>query len=269
MPFTLDTKISEALRVRPELRELLPAFHPAFGKLNHPLLGKVLPRLVTVRDAARVAGVDAEALLEVMNLPGAPQHPLPTVERAVEAEPDWLRGAPLTVLDLQPEIAAGQEPFPAIMAAARELKPGAVLVVLTPFEPAPLRTLLGKRGWESYARWEGETCHTALWRRPDAAPEAAAAPPQLDTRLRLTEAGAELDVRGLEPPQPLRAVLAAIAGGHLPLRVIHHRAPALLYPRLEEQGLRWATTEHDDHFEIQIDAAPSGAAPAEDARADE
>ncbi|MFT4974432.1 MAG: hypothetical protein ACI8S6_000314 [Myxococcota bacterium] len=160
--FTLETRISTALKQRPELRQLLPAFHPAFDKLNHPVLGRVMPRLVNVRDAAWVVGVDAEALLAVMNLPGAPASPLPTTERTVEPEPDWLAGAPVTQLDLHNTLAAGEEPFPAIMTALRALPPGTVLTLLTPFEPEPLRTLLTRRGWESHVGWEGEVCQTAL-----------------------------------------------------------------------------------------------------------
>lgn len=251
--FTLDTRISTALKQRPELRQLLPAFHPAFEKLNHPVLGKVMPRLVNVRDAARVAGVDAEALLAVMNLPGAPADPLPVAERTVEPKPDWLIGAPVTRLDLRGTLAAGAEPFPAIMAALRALPAGTVLTLLTPFEPAPLRSLLTKRGWESHTGWEGELCLTSLWRRPDATIKDA---PALDLTGRLTPGDpATLDVRDLEPPLPLRAVLSALDAGHLPLRVIHRRAPALLYPRLTERGLQWTVTETDGTFRIDISDA--------------
>ncbi len=248
--FTLETRISTALRERPELRKLLPAFHPAFEKLNHPVLGRVMPRLVNVRDAARVAGVDAEALLAVMNLPGAPAEPLPVTERTCEPQPDWLIGAPVTRLDLRPTFAAGEEPFPTIMAALRALPPGTVLTLLTPFEPAPLRSLLTSRGWESHTTWVEETCQTSLWRRPDSRLDEA---PALDLAERLTPGDpAVLDVRDLEPPGPLRAVLAALDAGHLPLRVIHRRAPALLYPRLTERGLAWTVTEDADTFRIDI-----------------
>lgn len=145
--FDLDTRVSTALAERPELRELLPAFHPAFAKLKHPVLGRVMPRLVSIRDAARVAGVDPDALLQVMNLPGPPAHPLPSQDWAPEPEPAWLRGATLQTLDLRPGLAQGEEPFGAVMAACRALPAGHVLELLTPFEPAPLRSLFDQRGW--------------------------------------------------------------------------------------------------------------------------
>lgn len=257
--FTLDTRISTALAARPGLRQVLPAFHPAFDKLNHPVLGRVMPRLVTVRDAARVAGVDAQALLEVMNLPGPPDPartaPSPTLPRTSEAAPAWLQGAPRRSLDLHADLAGGGEPFPAVMAALRTLPVGAVLQLHTPFEPAPLRTLLGGRGWESHVAWCEAVCTTSFFRRPDAALDQG---PAVDTASRLHQrAGTtELDLRGLEPPQPLRAVLATLDAGTLPLRLRHHRAPALLYPRLEARGLAWTTTRDGDDHLIDIVRPP-------------
>lgn len=259
--FTLDTRVSTALAARPELRTLLPAFHPAFEKLNHPVLGRIMPKLVTVRDAARVAGVDPEALLEVMNLEGPPAAvtPLAEVQRATEPPPPWLEGATVEVLDLQPMLADNTEPFPAIMGALRALPTGAVLQTLTPFEPAPLRSLLGKRGWESHAAWVGEVCTTSFFRRPDAHLEPTEAPAR---RPRPAPTGHTLDLRGLEPPQPLQAVLAALDGGALPLELRHHREPALLYPRLDARGLTWTVGRDGDDYLITIQ--PGAPAPRPD-----
>ncbi len=54
-----------------------------------------------------------------------------------------------------------------------------------------------------------------------------------------------LDVRGLEPPQPLIRVLEAIeklpAGARL--EVHHDRRPLLLYPQLDDRGFRHETDE--------------------------
>lgn len=51
------------------------------------------------------------------------------------------------VFDARPVIAAGQEPFEAIMAAVAELSPGEDLVVLAPFEPVPLEGVLSSQGF--------------------------------------------------------------------------------------------------------------------------
>ena len=64
-----------------------------------------------------------------------------------------------------------------------------------------------------------------------------------------------LDVRGLEPPQPLEQALEAsalLAPGQR-LRMIHHREPCLLYPLLEKRGFCHRTADADaDRFELLI-----------------
>ena len=52
-----------------------------------------------------------------------------------------------TVLDVRPILARGDEPFVPIMEAAEPLEVGEVLVLLAPFEPAPLYGVLGGRGF--------------------------------------------------------------------------------------------------------------------------
>lgn len=249
--YTRSTRMSVALADRPELRELLPAFHPAFSRLSHPVLGKVLPRLVTVEDAARIAGVEVDALLAVMNLPGPPPAPAPAAARKDEPVPEWLsRPAEARTLDVRHELAAGQDPFARIMSAVRELPAGAVLTVLAPFEPAPLRRLLGDRGWVSHAAWDGDTCRCSFWRAADGAVDRQVDP---GPRLRRAGEGWELDVRGLEPPEPLRLCLAAVDRPEVrPLVIRHHREPVLLYPRLAERGLRWTVEVGDDEVRIVV-----------------
>lgn len=249
--FTLHTRVSDALTERPALYDLLPAFHPAFEKLRHPVLGKVMPRLVTIGQAARVAGVDAEALLEVFNLLGPPQaSSLASAERRCDPPPPWALDTPVVELDATPILDAGEDPFSAIMQALRSLPQGSVFRVRAPFEPAPLVALLGKRGWVPHVTWEGDVCLASFW-RPDVTGDIA---PDDDVRALLAERlrGDRLDVRGLEPPQPMLLVLAAVERV-LPLTVHHERVPALLLPRLEGMGLRHAIAQDGADVVIRID----------------
>jgi uncharacterized protein (DUF2249 family) len=257
--YTLQTRMSDAIAAQPGLIALLGAFHPAFRRLEHPILGKILPRLVTVADAARVAGVDAQALLAVMNLPGAPTAPhaaapLAKVPHVNEPEPPWMSGAPVRELDARPALEQGEEPFALIMAALRELGAAQVLTVLAPFEPAPLRRMMEDRGWRSHVAWTGETCRASFWHPPEA-DGAAPSKEDPDDRLQKTAEGWTLDLRQLEPPHPLRMALSALDRGALPLTLVHHREPALLYPKLTERGLVWDVTAVGDHIEVRIHAA--------------
>lgn len=252
---TADTRVADALAARPELRDVLPAFHPAFARLRHPILGRVLPRLVTVREAARIVGVDPDALVAVMNLPrGA------TVPVAVSAErsppsraPAWLLDEDERALDVTAMLDRGEEPLPRILDALRALAPGEVLTVVAPFEPVPLIGLLARQGWSHHVLWDGDVCRVSFARVADpAVPEVAA---DLGARLAADGPGWRLDVRDLPPPEPMRAVLAAIDRGALPLRVVHRREPVLLYAHLADRGLTWETRAAEGAVEIRIDVA--------------
>lgn len=52
-----------------------------------------------------------------------------------------------TVLDVRPDLQAGEDPLGKILAAADDIKTGGRLVILVGFEPAPLYGVLGQRGF--------------------------------------------------------------------------------------------------------------------------
>ncbi len=62
----------------------------------------------------------------------------------------------MATVDARPLIAAGDEPFDAIMAAVRALAPREELVVLAPFEPVPLEGVLGAQGFDYVAEDLGD-----------------------------------------------------------------------------------------------------------------
>lgn len=74
---------------------------------------------------------------------------------------------------------------------------------------------------------------------------------------RRRDAQGALDVRWLEPPEPMHRILDALGRDpEAPLRVRIHREPYPLYELLHEQGYRYQTTHlRDGSFEILIDRA--------------
>lgn len=54
----------------------------------------------------------------------------------------------VVILDVRPVLAAGGEPFDAIMSAAATLPQDGVLQVIAPFEPVPLYGVLGAQGFD-------------------------------------------------------------------------------------------------------------------------
>lgn len=62
--------------------------------------------------------------------------------------------------------------------------------------------------------------------------------PDDGTRLWRTPEGVHLDLRGLEPPEPMVKILRLIDGGEVDTVIIGHfdREPIFLYPELEDRG---------------------------------
>ena len=138
-------------------------------------------------------------------------------------------------VDVRDDIRRGEEPFARIMAAAKTLEPDATLVIRAPFEPRPLYTALGRRGLGHWTeRLADDDWRVWFW------PTGPAAPAPQPAR-----SGGTLDVRGLEPPQPMVQVLERLEtlepGGTL--TVLHERRPMFLYPQLDARGFRHETDD--------------------------
>ena len=57
------------------------------------------------------------------------------------------KSAAAAVLDVRPTLERGDEPFVEIMTAAERIPLGESLIIIAPFEPAPLYGALGGRGF--------------------------------------------------------------------------------------------------------------------------
>lgn len=138
------------------------------------------------------------------------------------------------LLDARPILAKGGDPFRLIMRTVGELGPDEALHLVVGFDPVPLYAVLRAQGFASHTRSEGDLFDVWFWRetrpaRPEVAP--------FEERSGLKEP-VELDVRGLEPPQPMIAILEKLAalGDNAQLLVRHHREPVLLYEKLAARG---------------------------------
>ena len=264
-----DITVARLLEEHPELIEVLAGYHPHFKQLENRLLRRVMAPRVTVTQAARMAGVPADELLAVLRHAvgesrdaGAPHLPAPhpalspkgrgncETPSPFEGEGRGEGGMPRALarvpaarhvhLDVREDIQRGQEPFARIMAAVKTLGSDQALVLRVPFEPIPLFDVLGKRGLTHWTELHAPD-DWSVWFYRDAAPrrEPGAVPPTAAS-LRTV-----LDVRGLEPPQPMLRVLQAIdrLGPGAELEVHHDRRPMFLYPQLDERGFVHETDE--------------------------
>jgi hypothetical protein len=140
-------------------------------------------------------------------------------------------------------LAAGEGPFAAVMQAAGGVVDGGLLLIEAPFDPQPLRRVLSGKGFSTYGERVGAG-HWQIWcRRGDSHAGRAGGAAGAGRALTWQSGGAvHIDVRGLEAPKPLIAILGLIdGGGHAGHIVVHHhRDPVYLYPELEDRGWRYA-----------------------------
>lgn len=257
-PIELDWKISKVLETYPELLDVLTEMSPAFSKLRNPMIRKVQSRLVTVNQAAGVAGLDPAEMLGKLN--GAVGHE--SVAREPEdtqpltsPAPDWVADITIaTELDVRPILARGEEPFGVITEATRGIPVGQALSLRSPFDPVPLRDVLEKQGFAAYTSGAGDDWTTLFLRtrelKPSSSSATIASPVEAPATAEIT-----IDVSELVPPEPMMRILAALEelpdGGKL---IVHHvRRPMHLYPRLDELGYSHQTTElGPDQVEVII-----------------
>lgn len=273
-PVNAGDRVSDVLARDEALVEVFARHSPSFTRLRNRAMRRVMAPLVTVEQAARIARIPVGALLHDLNAalgvadaapssgaaPASPPAPPPA------RRPD---GAPEVELDVRPLLRAGEEPFSRIMAAVAALGADEVLHLRATFEPHPLIAVMKKR------RFLCETAEHApddwsawFWRaRPGGATASSAAPPSPGTPAASPAAVGtiELDVRGLEPPEPLLRTLAALetlpAGWSL--LHINARVPQLLFPLLAEQGFACDVDEsRADRVLVRIWRAKPASPPA-------
>lgn len=156
----------------------------------------------------------------------------------------------IIMLDVREDLRQGREPFSKIMNAVGRLRPDEKLLLVAPFEPAPLFSVLGKQGFGHESKQIQSGDWEVLFTRRNGEVNALVPPERPLCNAMRTEPTEiiEVDARGLEPPQPLVKILEALAA--LPegaeLRAHTERKPMHLYAHLEERGFAGVTEEQND-----------------------
>ncbi len=154
-------------------------------------------------------------------------------------------------VDVRDDLKRGREPFSKIMHTVSGLKENEDLLLIAPFEPAPLFGVLAQHGFSHQARTNPDGDWEVLFTRnpiDPTAPKPANPAPGPEHAPCAGTPVLEVDTRGLEPPQPLVKILEAVAT--LPqgvaLRALTQRRPMHLYAPLEERGFVGDTEEQKD-----------------------
>jgi hypothetical protein len=122
-------------------------------------------------------------------------------------------------IDVRDDLRNGREPFAKLMAARGEVAPHGALMVRAIIEPVPLYTVMGRHGFAHHTERLADDDWMIWFYRE------------------LTV----LDVREMEPPEPLSYTLAALATlqADQTLVQVNVRVPVMLLPRLDAEGFTY------------------------------
>lgn len=141
-------------------------------------------------------------------------------------------------LDVRPMLAAGVEPFQAIMSAVDGLGPGEGLMLLAPFKPVPLFTVMERKGFDHEVSELGGGDFEVRF-VPHNAPVIASE--EVGSETDWPEPVRSFDLSDLDPPQPMVRILAELetmTPGEVMFAVLA-REPLFLFPELSKRGHKW------------------------------
>lgn len=251
LPVTATDRVSDVIARDESLVEVFVRHSPHFTKLRNRSMRRIMARLVTIADAAKIANIPAASLVCDLNVAlgiSDPSAAAPQLDAVQQPDAQSLNAsihpssAPVVEVDVREDLRAGREPFSKIMSAVGALGENEVLHLRAIFEPAPLFALMTKRGLlhESVAH-APDDWSVWFW-KPDAdkerEPQEIRETSPSDSVRPVTSNDVELDVRGLSPPEPMLRTLAALetlAPGSQ-LVQINARVPQFLLPILAERG---------------------------------
>lgn len=169
MEITPHTKVGALLDAHPELEDVLITAVPAFVKLKNPILRATVAKFATLEQAARVGDLTLPTLIGLIRKALGQENPGTegVVASAVTPTwPPWFREASVvTRLDVTNVLAEGGHPLSKVKQALNDRAPGAIVELVSDFEPAPLIAQMQQEGLLSACIKEGPTFRTAL-RRP-------------------------------------------------------------------------------------------------------
>jgi len=259
MKINRDTKISAILNHNMDAVDAIASINRHLTKLRNPFLRKMLAPRVSVAAAAQVGNSNVNEMLAALEKIGFEVEYDNSANNSNKVNTDTyidMERTNIVDLDVRPILDGGTDPFNAIMATLKTLKPEETLRIINTFEPIPLLNILKSKGYEYESeRPEEGIVHTFLHKvsqeevKKEEIEEISA--PDLtyeDLENRFDGKLMELDVRDLEMPMPMVTILEAIESleeGNA-LFVHHKRLPQYLLPELKQRDFDFKSKEVDN-----------------------
>ncbi len=253
---TKEMKVSEVLKNYPDTLEVFVEASPHFRKLENKILRRALASRVTIQQAAQIAGIDLNEFLFKLNKKinltiYESKINEQTLEKSMQLKPEIIQNSPedkIVTLDVRPIIDSGRDPFTNIMEKVKNLKDDEIFLLINSFEPVPLYTVLGNKGFKHYTEKEDDIFKVYFY-RTHKTDESITKISSESNPADITNL-IEIDVRELPPPEPMVKILESLTSidEHTALLVHHHREPLMLYSKLEERGFKAITNKISDNY---------------------
>jgi uncharacterized protein (DUF2249 family) len=151
IPIEASDRLQTLFERDERLIDVVASHSPHLAKLRNSLMRRVMARVTTVAQVARLCNMSTESLVRDLNrVLGIDSITGNTVNGEMIANRDDLTPFPpfksTVELDVREELSDGGEPFSRIMSAIAALGDGEILHLRAPFEPVPLLSVLEKRG---------------------------------------------------------------------------------------------------------------------------
>lgn len=260
MEISSNTNIAKIIKENKQAIDVISTINPHFKKLKNPILRKLLASMVTVEQAAKIGGVPSSVILNKLAEIGFTIMENPMQENSEDSNTFsfQVNRNKLFTLDVRPYIQKEEDPFAIIMKGIKQLPSDYTFLLINSFEPVPLISLLKKKGYEAYVKKINNELYETYFQRIH----------EHETET-LTNQGTsfddilkqhnsifvELDVRGLEMPEPMVLILNKLTTleNNQCLLVRHHKIPVILFSKLDELQLIYAYKQaHDGDIWILI-----------------
>lgn len=251
MQINENTKISKLISAHEGALEAIVSINRHFEKLRVPVLRKALASRVSIKQAAKIGGVTVDDFYKKLIPLGFEVSGQSTSDPdSKNPEHDNFESTTIIDFDVRDWLKQDKDPFDTILNVLKKMQVGHTLNVINSFEPVPLIKILQSKGFQCKVIHSNDLCFTHILKSStvkenflkeiNREEEEAVSP-----KFYLDQPMVKLDVRHLEMPMPMQAVLSAL--NDLPpnktLHVIHKRVPQFLLPQLTEMDFRYSIHE--------------------------
>lgn len=251
MLINANTRLSVILKERPDALEAIVSISPKFQKLRNPILRKIMASRTTIQMAASIGNCRVEDFYLQLSAFGFQSVNNDSTNEPTEFRPLYMQSIgnyEIIDFDVRPILEQGNDPLKLIMNKIKELPSTRILRIINSFIPTPLMKLLSDKGFESYAeRVKEDVFHIYIHQTEKATPLIVKENQETieswdNVWAKFQDNLVEIDVRNLEMPSPMEAILHALQTLEKgkALFVYHKRVPMYLLPELAEMNFRVA-----------------------------